>query len=86
MGNFNWIRCKSSLIERCARKYGEFGFLDVVRKNILQNRGFCLSPLDAVLHCIRKEAKVTDDILRVSVGLEDIEDITNNFDEGLMEG
>lgn len=188
-GNFNWIRCKSSLIEKYARKYGEFIFLDVARKNIFQNRGFCLSPFSTLLICIgletlslrmekycknaeglanyfskhqkirevnysglrsslyyaiakkqfnnkfgdiimvanrwrcfklikklkliknvtnignsrilkihpgstifhecskeeKKEAKVTDDILRVSVDLEDIEYIINDFDEGLRE-
>lgn len=54
-GNFSWQKCKSSKIIKYVKKFGDFGFLACIRKNIIQNAGACLSPFNAFLHCIGLE-------------------------------
>jgi|DewCreStandDraft_4_1066084.scaffolds.fasta_scaffold16148_4 O-acetylhomoserine (thiol)-lyase len=54
-GNFDWKQCKSSIIKKYTKRFGEFGFLAAIRKNVVQNGGSCTSPFNAFLHCIGLE-------------------------------
>ncbi|MCM8833085.1 MAG: sulfur carrier protein ThiS [Candidatus Omnitrophica bacterium] len=54
-GNFLWQKSKSPKVIKYTNKFGNFGFLACIRKNIIQNSGACLSPFNAFLHCIGLE-------------------------------
>lgn len=50
LGNFDWSTYKDPRIQEQYKRIGEMAFLQVVRGNILQNIGSCLSPFNAFLH------------------------------------
>ncbi len=56
LGNFDWSICKNSDISEFFGEYGgEFAFLAVCRRHILQNTGSCPSPFNAYLQCLGLE-------------------------------
>jgi O-acetylhomoserine (thiol)-lyase len=50
LGNFDWNNSLSGDIRDNAKNFGQFAFLSVLRKKILQNTGGVLSPFNAFLH------------------------------------
>ncbi|MEM5947416.1 PLP-dependent transferase [Spirochaetia bacterium 38H-sp] len=54
-GLFDWTKYKSEPIVSAASKAGEFALLYVLRKDVVQNMGFSISPMHAFLHYLGME-------------------------------
>jgi O-acetylhomoserine (thiol)-lyase len=50
LGIFDWSTYKDQRIQEQYKRIGEMAFLQIVRGNIIQNIGFCMSPFNAFLH------------------------------------